>query len=324
MSNFENDLLVEKYRPKSFDEFILPNRILEIFKNEDGSVKLEQNYIFKGSPGCGKTSLAKFIASNFDYIYLNASDENGIDAIREKVIPFSYNFSLTSDGGKKVVVLDEIDGVSEEFFKALRGVIQQFPNVRFIATCNYYHKIIKPIESRFITVDFDIQNLDELKEVRKKAFKRLVQILKNEGFEFENEFIIDNLIKKYNNDFRKIIDLINHFKVTNKTILKKDKIEFSETYFHKVLYEAFYTTETQFEMFAFIQEYVKKFSIDDVFSALFLEFVSYLKDVKKESVEKITNIILVLSDYQYKKNFIVDPFLSLSACVISIHKILKS
>ena len=145
--NHYNDLWVEKYRPKTLADVLLSEEHREYFKKIKNDVP---HILFYGSPGIGKTTLAKVIVNDIlkcQYLYINASDENGIDTIRNKVITFSQTRSF--DGKKKIVILDEADGLSGESLRILRNVMDDYTETtRFILTANYVNKIIEPVRSR--------------------------------------------------------------------------------------------------------------------------------------------------------------------------------
>jgi DNA polymerase III delta prime subunit len=151
---FKDILLTEKYRPATLEDLIIPDRIRT--KLNDG---VYQHLLFYGSPGTGKTSAAKALCNQFghEYRYINASDETSVDVIREKITKFCTTASLTSLEGKmKVVILDEIDGVSDQFNKALKATMDTFSkNTRFIATTNHINKIPEAVLSRFEQINFD-------------------------------------------------------------------------------------------------------------------------------------------------------------------------
>ena len=143
----ENTLLVEKYRPSTLEHYVGNENIKEVIQKYLNQNDI-QNFIFYGGAGTGKTTLAKIIVKNLDcdFLYLNASDENGIDTIREKVKGFA---STASFKGIKVVILDEADFITIQGQAALRNVIETFSrSTRFILTCNYIERVIDPIQSR--------------------------------------------------------------------------------------------------------------------------------------------------------------------------------
>ena len=184
-----NALFTEKYRPKNLDELILPDGIMNKFKNG-----LTQNMLLAGSPGTGKTSMAKAIVNQFElpYIYINASTDTSVDVIRTRIIDFCSTMSILDDQGKfKVVILDEVDGVSDQFFKALRATMEQFAsNSRFIATCNYINKVPDPVLSRFELIDFDFDKAEEL-ELTKKYIRRVHDICGKEGMVIEKPALVE-------------------------------------------------------------------------------------------------------------------------------------
>jgi replication factor C small subunit len=157
-------LLTEKLRPKELKHMILPNRISKIFENG-----LNHNVLLSGPPGCGKTTLAKILANPYPHIFINVSDESSVETIRIKINDFCSTISvLDGKSSKKVVVLDEFDGASDQFYKALRGTIEKFAgNARFIATCNYINKVPEAIQSRFDFIDFKPANSEEKESVKK-------------------------------------------------------------------------------------------------------------------------------------------------------------
>ena len=156
-----SDIWVEKYRPSSLDEIILNTNTRNYFNTikEQNNIP---NVLFVGRPGIGKTSLAKIVVNDLlkcQYLYINASDENGIDTIRTKVLNFAQTKSLFGD--VKVIILDECDGLSIDAQKALRNSIEEYHDLtRFILTANYKHKIIPALQSRCQIIDITYEKND--------------------------------------------------------------------------------------------------------------------------------------------------------------------
>jgi replication factor C small subunit len=179
------ELFTEKYRPKTLDQLILPTRIRKAL----GNGELHQHLLLFGSAGTGKTSCAKVLASNYPTLYINVSDESSVDVIRDKISTWCSTISLM-DGAEryKVVILDEIDGASDQFNKALRATIEKFAHVaRFIGTCNYINKVPEPVQSRFNVISFDYATTEEEKEVKVEYIKRTLNVLKTANIKIEKE-----------------------------------------------------------------------------------------------------------------------------------------
>ncbi len=193
-----NSLLVEKYRPSTIDEFCLKsdNNINEFITKCKASGEIP-NLLFVGRPGIGKTTLAKIIVKSLidcDYLYINASDENGIDTIRSKVTNYAKTKSVFP---LKVIILDEADGISQEGQRALRNVLEEYSTItRFILTANYKHKIIPAVQSRCMS--FDITHSIE------GITDRCKFILDEEGIKY-NMQTLDRVVKTCFPDIRKTI-----------------------------------------------------------------------------------------------------------------------
>ena len=209
--NSINQLFTEKYRPKNFDDLILPERVMSKFK--DGLV---QNMLFAGSPGTGKTSCAKAIVNQFGlpYLYINASTDTSVDVIRTKIIDFCSTVSIMDAPGMfKVVILDEVDGVSDQFFKALRATMEQFAsNSRFIATCNYINKLPDPILSRFEVINFDFDKEEE-SELTKKYIRRVYEICKAEGMSIQKDALVE-FVRRNFPDLRSTLNKLQGYKLS--------------------------------------------------------------------------------------------------------------
>lgn len=194
-----------KYRPQTIADCILPASIKEDLMQmiNDGEVK---NLLLVSShPGTGKTTSALALCNELDadYLFINASEESGIDVFRTDIRRFASTISMT--GSPKVVILDEADNLSEAAQKAFRGMIEEFSNsCRFILTCNYQNKIIEPIRSRLKTYEFVIP-AEAKAQMMKEQILRLLEILKNENIQVESKQVIMELVKKKFPDNRSML-----------------------------------------------------------------------------------------------------------------------
>ena len=177
-------LWVEKYRPKTIDDCVLPAHIKTTFKQIVNGGELH-NMLLTGTAGLGKTTVAKALCNelNLDYLLINGSEESGIDTLRNKIKQFASSISL--QGGYKVVILDEADYLNPQSTQpALRGFIEEFSNnCRFILTCNFKNRIIEPLHSRCSVVEFNIPK-KESERLCSVMMARLMLILNDEGIKY--------------------------------------------------------------------------------------------------------------------------------------------
>ena len=200
-------LWVEKYRPNTVKDCILPDSIKGVFQ---GFVEQKElpNLLLTGSAGVGKTTIAKALCDEIgaSYIMINGSDEGRfLDTVRNRIRTFASTVSLTSGASHKVVIIDEADNTTNDVQLSLRTAVEEFHNnCRFIFTCNFINKIIEPLHSRCTVVDFRVKNGQSV-VVQGQFFERLRTILKNEKVEFEDK-VLAKLIKRYYPDWRRLIN----------------------------------------------------------------------------------------------------------------------
>jgi replication-associated recombination protein RarA len=312
------DLFTEKFRPKNLGQLIAPVRV-----KEELNKGLIQNLLLYGSPGTGKTSTLFILAKDHPSLYINASEEGGIDTIREKIGKFCATISL--EGGKedlKCVILDELDGASENFYKALRAVMERYSNTaRFIASCNYIQKIPEPIsESRFHKISFDPINQEEETYLIGEYEKRIAAILGAAKIEYTPE-ILSKFVKNDFPDLRALMNKSQSFFLRG--VKKLDEKNFNLNFDFKDLFDlCLKTPDKPYENYKFIiNQYGSR--IDDSLVSLGNDFPEYLKSVAPEKIDKLPLILIALADYQYQKSFSVDPLITLLAAVFKIQQILK-
>ena len=314
------ELFTEKYRPKNLEQMILPTRI----RKSIGLGELHQNYLFYGSPGLGKTSLAKVLAGNFPFLYINVSDESSVDVIRDKITNWCSTISLL-DGGEsyKVVILDEMDGASDQFYKALRATIEKFAaTARFIGTCNYINKVPDPVQSRFTCIAFDFVNKEEEKEVMVEFIKRTWSILKAAGITIEKEAVIE-FVKRNFPDMRSILNKVQTFVIQGVSEIKVEDVK-QLNYSYRDVFEMICSpnpdpsTTYKFMMV----NYGNK--VDDVLASLGNELPEYIRENQPKLVGKIPQVVIKAAHYQSQRVTVIDPAVSMIAAVYECQLIVNN
>ena len=269
------------------------------------------------------TSLAKILAGDHDTLYINVSDRSSVDTIRSEITDFCSTISVL--GGKesmKVVILDEMDGASDQFYKALRATVEKFhETTRFIGTCNYITKVPDAIQSRFNCISFDYVDTAEEKQVMIQYIKRVFAVFKKNGIAISQDAAIE-FVKRNFPDMRALMNKIQSFH--NKGI-KEIKMEDIKTlnYTYNDIFDLILSDPNPAEHYKMIVgQYSTK--VDDVLVSLGSEFPSYIREHKPEAVAKLPGIIIEIAHHQAQRQHVIDPVITLLSACFKLQKIIHS
>lgn len=309
----EHSLLVEKYRSKGLDEYVgnenIKTTVAQYLKQND-----IQNLIFYGPAGTGKTTLAKLIVNNLncDYLYINASDERGIETIRDKVSGFA---STASFKPLKVVILDEADFLTIQAQASLRNVIETFSrSTRFILTCNYVERIIDPLQSR-------CQVLKIIPPSKAEVAAHIASIMEQEGVSFQRDDL-KTIVNQFYPDLRKCLNTIQLSIVYDKVKGEDDKwLKIDKS----VLVSSNYMTQVLKELtqkkpnFNNIRQIVADANVQD-----FEELYRYLYDNASVYAPGSEGMVAVyVNEYSYQANFRIDKEINAMALISKLIELAK-
>ena len=305
-------LWVEKYRPSTIDECILPDSMKKTFKEFIASGELP-NFLFCGGAGVGKTTVAKALCNEIgaEYLFINGSEESGIDILRNKIKNFASSVSLTDS--KKVVILDEADYLNANSTQpALRGFIEEFSNnCRFIFTCNFKNRIIEPLHSRCAVVEFKIENSEKPK-IAAGFYRRVMDILSFEKVEADSK-VVAELITKYFPDYRRILNELQRYSVSG-AIDSGILVNLGDESYVELV------KNLKAKNFTEVRKWVGKNSdieSTELFRKLYDKSVDYLE------LGSVPQLVLILADYQYKAAFVADREINTMAALTEIMGQLK-
>ena len=301
-------LWVEKYRPKTISETVLPSSLKNTFQKMVDTGEL-QNMLFAGTAGLGKTTVAKALCNEIgaDYIVINGSEEGNIDTLRGKIKQFASSVSL--QGGYKVVILDEADYLNPQSTQpALRGFIEEFSNnCRFILTCNFKNRIIAPLHSRCGVYEFNTGKKD-LADLASQFFNRFKYILDQEKIEYNNKGMAD-LIMKYAPDWRRVLNEGQRAAASGLPIDGSNNGYVNNNSVHELILNL---KDKNFKKMH--QWVVNNMDVEPQ------SIIRQLYDNMNESVnpQSIPQLVLILAEYQYKNAFVADHELNMVAMMTEI------
>tara|TARA_B100000929_G_scaffold258705_1_gene222093 strand:+ start:434 stop:1372 length:939 start_codon:yes stop_codon:yes gene_type:complete len=300
-----NTLWVEKYRPETIDDCILPVTTGNVFLSIVDSGEIP-NLLLTGSPGIGKTTVAKALCNQLDcdWLMINGSDEGRmIDTLRTTVVNYASTVSLS--GGKKVIIIDEADYMNKDSVQpALRGVIEEFSkNCRFIFTCNFKNRIIPALHSRCSVVDFAIDKKDK-PAIAGEMLRMVKKILDKEGVKHE-EVVLADLVLKHFPDFRRVINELQKYSlngVIDEGILKQSSDENFDELFNAL----------RGKNFSVMRKWVAQ-NIDNDHVRLYRQIYDTLNN--RFEKKSIPQAVLLIADYSYKSAFVADQEVNMVACL---------
>jgi len=308
MDKQDEFLWVEKYRPQKIDDCILPDDIKSTFKEfvENGDMP---NLLLSGTAGTGKTTVAKALCNELGYtsLVVNGSLDRNLDTLRNEIASFASTVSF--DGGKKCIILDEADYLNPNSFQpALRGFIEQFSkNVRFILTCNFKDKIIEPIHSRTTFIDFR-STKKEMPEMMGSLMKRILSILEEENVEVSSPKVVAEVIKKHYPDIRRILNELQRYSaggIIDEGILAN----VGETNVKRLM------KNLKEKDFGSMRQWVVE-NIDTdpvrIFRTIYDNMYDYLEP------SSIPQVVLLIGEYQYKQAFVADREINLVAFLTEV------
>ena len=287
-STRKNSLLNEKHRPTSLDTYVGNEQLKASIAKQLAQNDI-QNYLFYGPAGTGKTTLSKIIINNLDcdHIYINASDERGIETIRDKVTSFAM---VASFKPLKVVILDEADFLTINAQASLRNIIETFSvTTRFILTCNFVERIIDPLQSR-------CQTFKIVPPTKKEIAVHLASICDKESISFEPS-AIGKVVNKFFPDLRKMLNTIQASNVKNQLVID-DSLLVSTSYLSAILDELKKNKPNIIQ----IRKIIADSNIDD-----FEEVFRFLFDTAEQYLpNKQGTVAILINEHQYKSNFRID------------------
>lgn len=303
----EDFLWVEKYRPRTIADTILPQHLKTVFQQfvNDDTVP---NLLLTGRAGVGKTTVARAMLDQLgaDYILINGSLHGNIDTLRNDILNFASTVSFT--GGRKYVVLDEADYLNANSTQpALRGFIEQFSkNCGFILTCNFKNKLIEPLWSRMSVIDFVIPK-EEKSHLAAQFFKRIGTVLTKEGVEYDPKAVA-SVITKHFPDWRRVLNELQRYAASGKIDVGILSDLQDESFKQLIGY-------LKNKEFSNVRKWVGENADVDT-ATFFRKFYDQTFEMMDPS--SAAHLVLILAKYQYQAAFVADQEINIAACMTEV------
>ncbi len=303
-----NEILwVEKYRPSTIKDAILPFELKQTFQQFVDN-KTCPNLLLSGSAGCGKTTIAKAMLEELGctYMMINGSEESGIDVLRNKIKNFASTVSM--DGNRKYVILDEADYLNPQSTQpALRGFIEEFSkNCGFILTCNFRNRIIEPLHSRCSTIEFRIPS-EEKPQLAMDFMNRCEDILQKEEVKYDKK-VVASLIQKFFPDWRRVLNELQRYS-SGGMIDAGILVNLSEDSIKELI------TFLKSKEFTNVRRWIVN-NLDNDPSRIYRRIYDSLYDNLVPTT--IPHAVVILADYSYKSAFVADQEINLLACMTEL------
>ena len=300
---------VEKYRPKTIDECILPESTKSMFQEFLNKGEIP-NMLLAGPPGIGKTTVAKALCNELgvDVYVINGSDEGRfLDTVRNNAKNFASTVSLSSDAKHKVIIIDEADNTGNDVQLCLRAFIEEFAgNCRFIFTCNYKNKILEPLHSRCAVIDFGIKGKEKA-ALAGSFFKRLQNILDAEGIGYDQK-VLAELVNKHFPDWRRVLNECQRYSVGGQ-IDTGILATFSDVSVNELV------KHLKEKNFPEVRKWVVS-NLDNDTTVLMRRIYDAVYSALENN--SIPAAVLVLAKYQYQAAFVADQEINMLACLTEL------
>jgi len=302
-------LWVEQFRPKELKDYIGNPQIVDTFSSYIEKQDIPHILLHSTKPGTGKTTAAKLLASKIqsDVLYINASYENKVETVREKIVSFASTIGFN---GLKIVILDEADYITGSGLAALRNVMEQFSrSTRFILTCNYIERLIEPVVSRCQV--FEIIPPDKI-----QIAEKLASILQTENITFNIKDVV-RIVKQTYPDIRKAIGTCQQYS-SNGALKLPETVKNHYTYVEDIIS---ILTKKDRNAYTSIRKLITNSgstSFEVLYKSLFDELETYCKDTSKQGL-----VVLVIHDYVYKDSMCIDKELNAVALIVKLLELLN-